>query len=79
MRGLGELPQVEGIIAMHPEAVAIDDDSVEVITIDQASGFDPMRAVGVESAGKGRMGHEERLVLGGEAADLVESQERGAD
>src|ERR1700730_4644441 len=45
VRGLGELPQVEGIIAMHPEAVAIDDDSVEVITLDQASEFDPMRAV----------------------------------
>jgi long-chain acyl-CoA synthetase len=45
VRGLGELPQVEGIIAMHPEAVAIEDDSVEVITLDQASEFDPMRAV----------------------------------
>jgi len=32
---------------MHPEAVAIDDDQLEVISIDQASGFDPMRAIEV--------------------------------
>ena len=45
VRGLGEIPQVEGIIAMHPGATAIDDGGLEVITIDQASGFDPMPAI----------------------------------
>ncbi|MBI3758127.1 MAG: AMP-binding protein, partial [Deltaproteobacteria bacterium] len=42
---LGEIPLVEGAIAMHPEATAIDDGGLEVITMDQASGFDPMPAI----------------------------------
>jgi long-chain acyl-CoA synthetase len=45
VRGLGEIPAVEGIIAMHPTAVAIDDGGLEVITLEQASNFDPMAAV----------------------------------
>ncbi len=45
VRGLGEIPAVEGIIAMHPNAVAIDDGGLEVITLEQASNFDPMAAV----------------------------------
>ena len=45
VRGLGSIPEVEGIIAMHPGAKAIDDGGLEVITIDQASGFDPMPAI----------------------------------
>ncbi|MBF6571368.1 MAG: long-chain fatty acid--CoA ligase [Candidatus Binataceae bacterium] len=44
LRELGGLPAVEGIIAMHPGAVAIDDGGLEVITLEQASGFDPMPA-----------------------------------
>jgi long-chain acyl-CoA synthetase len=45
VRGLGEIPLVEGAIAMHPEATAIEDGGLEVITMDQASGFDPMPAI----------------------------------
>jgi long-chain acyl-CoA synthetase len=45
LRGLGDIQAVEGIIAMHPGAVAIDDSGLEVITIDQASGFEPMPAI----------------------------------
>jgi long-chain acyl-CoA synthetase len=45
VRGLGEIPEVEGIIAMHPGAVAIDDGGLEVITLEQASNFDPVPAV----------------------------------
>jgi long-chain acyl-CoA synthetase len=45
VRGLGEIPAVEGIIAMHPGAAAIDDGGLEVTTIDQASGFDPVPAI----------------------------------
>ena len=45
VRGLGEIPAVEGIIALHPGAAAIDDGGLEVITIDQASGFDPIPAI----------------------------------
>ena len=45
LRGLGDIPAVEGIIAMHPGAVAIDDSGLEVITLDQASAFDPIPAI----------------------------------
>ncbi len=45
VRGLGGIPALEGIIAMHPGAVAIDDGGLEVITLEQASKFDPMPAI----------------------------------
>jgi long-chain acyl-CoA synthetase len=45
VRGLGEIPDVEGIIALHPGAVAIDDSGLEVITLDQASAFDPVPSI----------------------------------
>ncbi len=45
VRGLGGIPAVEGIIAMHPGAVAIDDGGLEVSTIDQASAFDPVPSI----------------------------------
>jgi long-chain acyl-CoA synthetase len=45
VRGLGGIPAVEGIIAMHPGAVAIDDGGLEVITLEQASKFDPLPAI----------------------------------
>jgi long-chain acyl-CoA synthetase len=45
VRGLGGIPQVEGIIAMHPGAAAIDDGGLEAITLEQASNFDPMPAI----------------------------------
>ena len=45
VRGLGDIPAVEGIIAMHPGAVAIDDGGLEVITLEQANNFDPVPAI----------------------------------
>src|ERR1700693_4764470 len=45
VRGIGEIPAVEGIIAMHPGAVAIDDGGLEVITLEQASNFEPLAAI----------------------------------
>ncbi len=45
VRGLGEITEVEGIIAMHPGAAAIDDGGLEVITLEQTSKFDPMPAI----------------------------------
>ena len=45
VRGLGGIPQVEGIIAMHPGAAAIDDGGLEAITLEQASNFDPVPAI----------------------------------
>jgi len=45
VRGLGGIPAVEGVIAMHPGAVAIDDGGLEVITLEQASKFDPIPAI----------------------------------
>jgi long-chain acyl-CoA synthetase len=46
VRGLGGIPAVEGVIAMHRGAAAIDDGGLEVITLEQASNFDPMPALG---------------------------------
>jgi len=40
-----KFPDVEGIIALHPEAKAIDDGGLEVITLEQASAFEPMPAI----------------------------------
>jgi long-chain acyl-CoA synthetase len=45
LRGLGGIPEVEGVIAMHPGAAAIDDGGLEVITLEQASKFEPMPAI----------------------------------
>lgn len=46
IRGLAKaFPQVEGIVALHPEAKAIDDGGLEVITLEQASAFDPEPAI----------------------------------
>ena len=45
VRGLGGIPAIEGVIAMHPGAGAIDDGGLEVITLAQASKFDPMPAI----------------------------------
>jgi long-chain acyl-CoA synthetase len=45
VRGLGGIPEVEGIIAMHPGAVAIDEGGLEVITLEQASNFEPLAAI----------------------------------
>lgn len=45
LRELGEIPAVEGIIAMHPGARPIDDSGLEVITLQQASNFDPLPAI----------------------------------
>jgi long-chain acyl-CoA synthetase len=45
VRALGSIPSVEGIIAMHPGAAAIDDGGLEVVTLEQLSAFDPMPAI----------------------------------
>lgn len=45
LRGLGKLPELEGAIAMHPEAAASDDETLEVITVKQLSAFEPMGAI----------------------------------
>lgn len=45
VQALGPLPEVEGILAMHPEAVAQDGAGLEVVTLKQLSGFEPMRAI----------------------------------
>jgi len=45
VRSLGGIPEVEGIVAMHPGAAAIDDAGLEAITLEQASNFDPMPAI----------------------------------
>ena len=45
VRALGGIPAVEGIIAMHDGATAIDDDRLEVITLEQASNFEPRAAI----------------------------------
>jgi long-chain acyl-CoA synthetase len=44
VQGLGPLPGVEGILAMHPEAEAHDGANLEVITVKQVSEFEPTRA-----------------------------------
>ncbi|HXD91379.1 MAG TPA: AMP-binding protein, partial [Candidatus Binataceae bacterium] len=45
VQGLGGLDQLEGILAMHPGAVAQDESGLEVITIEQLSAFEATRAV----------------------------------
>ncbi len=45
LRGLGKLPELEGAIAMHPGAAASDDETLEVITVKQLSGFEPLGAI----------------------------------
>ncbi len=45
VQGLGPLPGVEGILAMHPEAEAHDGANLEVITVKQLSDFDPLLAI----------------------------------
>ena len=45
VQGLGPLPGVEGILAMHPDAAAHDGANLEVITVKQVSEFDPTRAI----------------------------------
>jgi long-chain acyl-CoA synthetase len=45
VQGLGGLDQLEGILAMHPGAVAQDDSGLEVITIEQLSAFEATRAI----------------------------------
>ena len=45
VQGLGDLPELEGILAMHQRAVASDEGHHEVITIEQLSGFEPTRAI----------------------------------
>ncbi|HXR24319.1 MAG TPA: long-chain fatty acid--CoA ligase [Candidatus Binataceae bacterium] len=45
VQGLGPLPGVEGILAMHPDAEAHDGANLEVITVKQVSDFEPLRAI----------------------------------
>jgi len=45
VQGLGPLPGVEGILAMHPDAVAQDGAGLEVIAVKQVSDFEPTRAI----------------------------------
>ena len=45
VRGLGSLRDVEGIMAMHPEAAAHDGDGIPVITMAGLSEFDPHPAI----------------------------------
>jgi long-chain acyl-CoA synthetase len=45
VQGLGPLPGVEGILAMHPEAETNDRGNLEVISLKQVSEFDPTRAI----------------------------------
>jgi len=45
VRGLGGIPEVEGIIAMHPGAVAVDDSGLAVIQLSRLSEIDPMPAI----------------------------------
>jgi long-chain acyl-CoA synthetase len=45
VQGLGPLPEVEGIVAMHGGAEARDAAGLEVVTIDQLSTIDQVRAI----------------------------------
>jgi long-chain acyl-CoA synthetase len=46
VRALGSgMPALEGIVAMHQAAHAIDDSGLEVITLEQASHFDPAPSI----------------------------------
>jgi long-chain acyl-CoA synthetase len=45
VRGLGPLPTVEGIMAMHPDAVAHDGEGLPVITLAGLSEFEPHPAI----------------------------------
>ncbi len=45
LRGLGKLDALEGAVAIHPGAVSSDDETLEVITVDQLSAFEPMAAI----------------------------------
>jgi long-chain acyl-CoA synthetase len=45
VRGLGPLPAIEGIMAMHRGAVAHDGDGIPVITMEGLSDFDPRPAI----------------------------------
>lgn len=45
VRGLGKLPNLEGAIAMHPGAAASDDETLEVVTADQISQFEPVGSI----------------------------------
>jgi long-chain acyl-CoA synthetase len=45
VRGLGKLPDLEGAIAIHPEAAASDDETLEVVTADQISQFEPVGSI----------------------------------
>ncbi len=45
VRGLGGIPEVEGIVAMHPAAVAVDDSGLPVIPSERLRELDPMLAI----------------------------------
>jgi long-chain acyl-CoA synthetase len=45
VRGLGPLPDVEYILAMHPEAATQDDGGLKTITLEQARAFDSTAAI----------------------------------
>jgi long-chain acyl-CoA synthetase len=45
VRELGGIPQVEGVVAMHPGAVPIDDGRLAVLTLEQLSEVDPSAAI----------------------------------